>query len=638
MLVLALALLTAPSPLDDLTREEIVTAVTVVLADKQFGDDARYPIIMAKEPAKATIVDWRRSGLAPRREAFVAIYEPTKNRFSEAIVDLATKKIRHKRELPGVQPPILFDEYVLVADIVHTDPKWQESMRKRGITNLDDVYVDGWVPGLMSPAERSSGRRLMRALSYLKEKGVNYYSRPIEGVLVTVDVNERKVIEVLDTGVVPIVKAADELKPTREAPRPLNVSFPKGVSYKVHGQNIEWEGWSFRYSMQPSKGLVIYDARFAGRPIMYKGALSEMLVPYGDPSHQWSFRNAFDVGEYGLGRAAHSLAVGVDTPEGAHFFDGVFAKDDGKPLIIPHAVAVYERDAGLLWKHVDLLTQKGEGRRARELVITFTTTIGNYDYGVDWIFALDGTIQVEAYLTGIMLAQGTSLTENACTEDCKRLVAKQIIAPNHQHFFNFRLDMDVDGESNTPQEMNVSAIKDNNPDMNGFEAVMTSLKRESQAQRDLAPASARMWKITSSDHTNDLNHPTGYMLVPGESATAYLGAASLIRARARFIEHTAWFTKYKDDEQSPAGDYPNQSNGGDGLPKFVADDESLEHTDVVLWYTFGVTHIPRPEEWPVMNAHRAGFKLKPFNFFGRNAALALPTVKARQSTSALPRD
>ncbi len=627
MLPLAVAAFLAASPFDDLTSAEITAVTKAVRSDPQFGEVVRFPIIVAKEPPKAAILAWRNGGPTPPREAVASVYDAPKNRFCEVTIDLATKKVSGIRELKATQPPILLDEYADVAKITRADPRWQEAMKKRGIVDLDSVYVDGWVPGLLSDAETASGKRLMRALSYMQGKGVNYYARPIEGVLVTVDLNERKVVEVWDSGIVPFVSDEGELPKSKTD---LRSSVQASAPIKVDGQRLQWRSWSLRYSMQPHKGLVIYDVSFQedggkARAILYKGALAEMVVPYGDPNRAWSFRNAFDVGEYGLGRTAHSLEPRTEAPDGARFFDAAFADDNGKPFVIPRAVAVYERDAGMLWSHVDMNSRKGSAQRARELVVSSMTTIGNYDYGIDWVFTLDGVISVEANLTGMLLAQGSTMEENTCTAECKRLVAKRIIAPNHQHFFNFRLDLDVDGaESNTPMEINVSAAKPgtpSNPDNNAFDAVLSPLKRESAAARDLAPASARKWKVTSTTAHNGLGHPTGYMLMTGESATPYLDKASKIRQRAGFIEHNVWFTRYKDDEQSSASDYPNQAKGGLGLPRFIADDESLESTDVVLWYTFGVTHIPRPEEWPVMNVHRAGFKLMPHNFFSRNPAL-----------------
>ncbi len=635
MFALAVILSLAASPFDDLTSAEISAVTKAVRADAQFGEVVRFPIIVAKEPPKASVLAWRNGGPMPAREAIASVYDAGKNRFCEVTVDLATKKVTFIRELPGAQPPILLDEYAEVAELTRADPRWQQAMHRRGIVDLDSVQVDGWVPGLLSPAEETRGKRIMRALSYMRGTGVNFYARPIEGVLVTVDLNERKVIEVWDSGAVPFVKAEGELP---KSDKTLRSSVQASAPIKIDGQRIQWRGWSLRYSMQPHKGLVVYDVSFQEdgvkpRSVLYKGALAEMVVPYGDPNRAWSFRNAFDVGEYGLGRTAHSLEARTEAPDGARFLDAVFADDNGKPFVIPRAVAVYERDAGMLWSHVDMSSRKGAAQRARELVVSAMTTIGNYDYGVDWVFTLDGVIAVEANLTGMLLAQGTSMEENTCTAECKRLVAKQIIAPNHQHFFNFRLDLDVDGaDSNTPMEINVSAAKPgtpSNPDNNAFDAVLSPLKRESAAARDLAPASARKWKVTSTTARNALGHPTGYMLMTGESAVPYFDKTSKVRQRAGFVEHNVWFTRYKDDEQSSAGDYPNQAKGGGGLPSFIADDEPLESTDVVLWYTFGVTHIPRPEEWPIMNVHRAGFKLMPHNFFSRNPAVAIPGSRPR---------
>jgi primary-amine oxidase len=57
------------------------------------------------------------------------------------------------------------------------------------------------------------------------------------------------------------------------------------------------------------------------------------------------------------------------------------------------------------------------------------------------------------------------------------------------------------------------------------------------------------------------------------------------------------------------------------MSAWVADDEPLEQADVVLWYLFGIHHITRPEEWPVMPADTVSFWLKPFGFFDRNPTL-----------------
>ena len=57
-------------------------------------------------------------------------------------------------------------------------------------------------------------------------------------------------------------------------------------------------------------------------------------------------------------------------------------------------------------------------------------------------------------------------------------------------------------------------------------------------------------------------------------------------------------------------------------------DRPIVDTDVVLWYTFGVTHVPRPEDWPVMPVEYAGFTLAALGFFDRNPALDVPPSPA----------
>jgi primary-amine oxidase len=85
--------------------------------------------------------------------------------------------------------------------------------------------------------------------------------------------------------------------------------------------------------------------------------------------------------------------------------------------------------------------------------------------------------------------------------------------------------------------------------------------------------------------------------------------------------HQVWVTAYDADERYPAGDYPFQHAGGAGLPAWVAQDRVLEDTDVVLWHVFGVNHVPRVEDWPVMPVERVGFHHKPVGFFRRSPGI-----------------
>jgi len=335
------------------------------------------------------------------------------------------------------------------------------------------------------------------------------------------------------------------------------------------------------------------------------------VVPYGDPSAGWFFRNSFDVGELGLGAMASPLRPGLDCPENCAVLDAVVADESGEPQVIPGAVALYERDAGIAWKH-------GENvRRARELVLSYLTQPGNYEYGFDWIFHQDGTLEMRVALTGIMAVKAVA---DGVHDPYGHIIEKNISAVHHQHFFSFRLDLDVDGQTNRVVEMNSTAMPAGaqNPQNNAFMMQETPLRTERQAQRNISLESSRRW-IVQNPATG-----AGYALLPGENAVPFARPESWVRKRAGFLNSHIWVTPFSPTEMYPAGDYPNQSRGGDGLIKWAAADRPIDNKDVVLWYTMGITHNPRPEDWPVMPVHPAGFKLVPWGFFPRNPALDSP--------------
>ena len=96
----------------------------------------------------------------------------------------------------------------------------------------------------------------------------------------------------------------------------------------------------------------------------------------------------------------------------------MYADDPGKPVTVPRAVAIYERDGGVLWKHFEYYSDSNDSRRARELVVFSLVTVGNYDYGFNWIFRQDGTLEMQAVLTGIMLTQGVTETMQPTHDAC----------------------------------------------------------------------------------------------------------------------------------------------------------------------------------------------------------------------------
>jgi len=625
-------------PLDPLTKQEIALTARILQAEGKVRDTSRFPIIVLHEPPKAKVLRFT-PGKAMRREAFAVVYDRAEKATFEAVVDLNGKRLLSWNKVPGVQPALFGDELGFIPAVVRADPRWRQAIRKRGITDFEHVQVDPWSAGAFGLADEQ-GLRMVRAVALYRRGAKNGYARPIEGVVAYVDLDTRKVFRVVDTGVVPVSKALAELDEKsvgklRQAPRPLRVTQPDGASFRLRGHEVVWQNWHFRFAMHPREGLVLYTVGYEDRgkvrPILYRASLSEMVVPYGDPGPGWFFRNAFDMGEFGLGLGANPLELGKDCPANALLVDAVLATDDGGSALVPRVVAICERDAGILWKHRDYLSGHDETRRARQLVVSYIATAGNYEYGVSWIFHQDATLEVEVLMTGVMTTKGVTTPAEAdeghTGEGHGHLVARGIQAVHHQHFFNFRLDMDVDGPAgNSVVEMNTESVPQGlrNPYGNAFMVKETLLRKEQDAQRSLNLTTGRKWKVFNPSRKNGLGQPVGYLLVPGDNAVPYADPASSIRKRAGFLNAHLWVTPYDPSEMNAAGYYVNQSQEDQGLAKWTRANRSVANADVVLWYTMGITHIPRPEEWPVMCVQKAGFKLMPCGFFTRNPALDVP--------------
>jgi primary-amine oxidase len=613
-------------PLDPLTAGEITAAVTALKTSGKAGPSTRFPFVHLLEPPKEKVLAYQRGTSLPRR-ALIITYDWMKNRTAEAVVDVGRKEVVSWTEIPQAQPPFLPEDHQRTAEIVNLDRRWKDALAARGIADAGQVQVFGYPAGAYAPRPRS-GNRIAVAIA-------NAVWGSLEGLLAVVDLTEGRVLRVEDrpSKALPITAQTFDYErftaPARQGLNPLRPAQARGPSFEVRGHEVRWQNWRFRFGFDGRVGVVLYTAGYEERgklrPVLYRGCLSEMVVPYGDPD--FLFWNPFDAGEFGLGTyAASPLTPVTDAPENATFFPATLHDSLGVPRQVPRAMALYERDGGVLWRH------GADGRRARQLVLSWFATVDNYDYGFNWIFHQDGTLEVEVLLTGVMnirpVERGSEGREaHAAKGAAGHLVAPNVEAPNHQHFFNFRLDMDVEGPGgNNLVELVSEALPDGpkNPNASGWVMREVPLLREKEARRTVDLATARRWKVSNPGVRNGLGQPVGYVLVPGENSLPFAAARSFLRQQAGFVDAHLWATPYQPRELHAAGDYVNGGAPGDGLPKWTAADRSLENTDLVLWYTLGVTHVPRPEDWPVMPVHRAGFKLVPAGFFDRNPALDVP--------------
>ena len=271
------------------------------------------------------------------------------------------------------------------------------------------------------------------------------------------------------------------------------------------------------------------------------------------------------------------------------------------------------------------------------MVVSSIATVGNYEYGFFWYFYLDGTIQAEVKLTGIIQTQAVRPGERV---PYANPVTPELAGPHHQHVFSYRLDFTLDGAANAVYEVDAVPVPTgpDNPYGNAFTAQATLLETELQAQRMAAAEKSRYWKIVNHGVRNAVGEPVAYKLVPAHATAPLLAQPdAAITARAMFGTKHLWVTPFAADERRAAGDFPNQHPGGDGLPRWTAADRPVVDTDIVVWHTVGVTHFCRPEDFPVMPVEYTGFTLKPFGFFDRNPAIDLaPSGVGRAATTATP--
>jgi len=621
-------------PLEPLSAAEIQKCVSILREANKVSPTTRFVSVQLKEPLKANV---HAGQTALPREAFIVLFDNATNSCFEAVVSITQSSVLSWKHIPGVQPTMTIDEQVECERAVLESPEFAKALHEQyGILDVSLVMVDIWSAGYYGTEEEGT-RRLARPLCFLRSDPTdNGYVRPIEGIRPVVDLNEMRVIRVEEYGHWPLPTAsanyaADRVLNQRTDLKSIAITQPEGPSFAVEGNQVEWQNWKVVVGFNAREGLTLHHLRYADRSILYRASLTEMVVPYGDPSPTQYRKNAFDVGEYGMGMCANSLELGCDCLGEIRYFNAHLTTSRGEPLTIKNAICMHEEDFGILWKHTDRRLNLPEVRRSRRLVISSVSTVENYEYGFFWYLYQDGNIQFEIKLTGI-LSLGT--LKDGETSAYGSMIAPRLYAPNHQHFFNVRLDFDLDGTANTVYRVDVEPepAGEANPHGNAFGAKTTALKTEKESLANVNVEKARTWKIVNPAAKNSVGEPVGYKFMPGDTAVPYASREAWWRKRAGFVNHHVWVTPFDETEKYAAGDYPNQSQGGDGLIKWVEKDRAIENTDVVFWYTFGHTHIPRPEDYPVMPTANIGFLLKPNGFFPMNPANDVPpSAKAKAS-------
>jgi primary-amine oxidase len=626
-------------PLDPLSADEIRQAAAIVRRDRATGDTWRFASIELKEPAKADLPALAAAlevGARPDRAAIVVGWDRADGQAYRAVVSLTGDEVTGWEHLPGQQPNMTVDEWHECDEMLRDRPELAQALARRGVTDMSLVLTDMWAYGAALVPERYQGQRIGWCDVWVRgsERG-NPYAHHVTGLHPVVDLNTMTLLELEDSyeeGAAADPEVMGEYVPSllpmrlREV-KPLQITQPEGVGFALDGNHLSWQNWQLRLGFNYREGLVLHQVGFRDgerlRSVAHRMSFAEMVVPYRDASPDHYRRTAFDIGEWGLGFMTTSLSLGCDCLGDISYLDAVVHDSRGEPRTIPNAICIHEEDSGVGWKHVD--ERAGvEVRRQRRLVVSFHVTVANYEYLVYWRFYQDGNIECEVRATGILVTSHTAAPGSRPANGT--LVDQGLYAPFHQHFIVARLDLDVDGSDNTVyvSDSVAAPVGGDDPYGLGLTVRSTPLRTETEGKQDYNWSTQRGWKITNNNVPNGLGTPVSYKLVPSAVFPPLLDPASPAYQRAQVIGHTLWVTPYAEDERWPCGDFPVQSERDSGLAVWTEADRPIENTDVVLWYVFGIHHITRPEDWPVMPSDIVSFWLKPSGFFDRNPALDVP--------------
>lgn len=642
-------------PLDPLTPTEISAVLAAVLA--HFGANAGvlFNTVTLREPPKSAYVAWSEQGGAkPPRVAYFVVLQTGVAGVQEGVVELSTLLVTGLTHLAGVQPILTVEDLQLTEEVIRNDPEVIRQCELSGVpaSQMGQVYCDPWTIGY---DERwGASRRLQQALLYwrLHEDDLQYLHPldfcPIvdtethEVVFIDIPKRRRPIPKTAHANFYP-ANVVKEHGP-REL-KPITIAQPEGVNFKLDGNVISWNNFKMHIGFNYREGIVLSDLSYndhgAVRPIFHRISLSEMIVPYGSPDFPHQRKHALDIGEYGAGFLTNLLLLGCDCKGAIQYLDACFADRSGAPVTIKRAVCIHEEDDGILYKHSDFRDefQTTVVTRATKLVVSQIFTAANYEYCIYWNLMQDGTIKLEVRLTGILNTY--VLAEGEDSGPWGTQVYPQVNAHNHQHLFSLRMHPRIDGDGNS------AAMSDARPSPhplgsgenmygNAFYAHKTVFLKVKDLVTRYESETVRSWDMFNPKSINKYSgKPALYKLVSTMCPPLLAYPGSIVDKRAPWARASTTVVPYSPERLYPSGDHVPQWSGDGmrGMREWVGDGEdAIENTDILFFHTFGLTHFPAPEDFPVMPAEPITLLLRPRHFFTENPGLDIvPSYAATTS-------
>ncbi|RZC54236.1 hypothetical protein C5167_013091 [Papaver somniferum] len=562
-------------PLDPITPSEFFHIQTIISNSyPSLTNNLTFQYVGLEEPNKSTILSWIHSSCStaennPPRKSFIIIRANKETH--EIIVDLSQRSIISDKVYTGHgYPPLTSEEQTAANQLVLTYPPFIRSVKKRKL-KLSEVVCSSFTVGWFG--EEYVKRNIKIQCFYL-DGTVNFDARPIEGVTIVVNLDEMKVTEYTDRIMVPIPKAeGTDYRKSKSKQSKDVMGMQDGRCFYIDGHSVSWAIWKFHISFDVRAGLIISLASIYDQEkekflhVLYRGFISELFTPYMDPTEEWYYRTIFDAGEFGLGQYASQLEPLKDCPANAVFMDGYYAGQDGKPVEIKNVFCIFEKYAGdIMWRHTEtsipgevvsgfsitlvvffqwvfvevvltrsirrIMTLLGFHLKIREvrkkvtLVARMVSTVGNYDYIIDWKFQESGSIKVEVGLTGILGMKSTEYTnKDQIKEDILgTLLADYTVGVYHDHFVTYYLDLDVDGDNNSFVKSTLKTKRvtgDTSKRKSYWTVVKKTAKTESDAKIKLGADSIELVVVNPNKRTK-MGNDVGYRLIPGRQQASSL--------------------------------------------------------------------------------------------------------------------
>ncbi|KAL6411909.1 primary-amine oxidase [Ilyonectria robusta] len=639
---MSLATVPRRHPLDPLHADEIAQVVAIL--NSTHTSKLRYKVITLEEPPKNDLIPYLEAErlhldlpTPPNRMAYVYFHTLDDKAFHRAVVDLTANSVQIDQVLEGIQPPADADEQIEIEDACNNHPLVLKEIEKLKLPAGARVLNDPWAYGTDDDSVHDS-RRLIQCYMYAAmsdDLEANHYSIPLPFSPVF-DSNTKELVRIDH---LPLGSNDDRVDTQEWIPRkpveysaalleeglrtdlkPLQVVQPEGPSFTVDGYLVKWQKWRFRLGWNVREGPLIHNLTFDGRNILHRLSLSEMTVPYADPRQPYIRKQAFDLGDIGLGMTSNCLTLGCDCLGAIRYFHGHRVNAKGETVTMKNVICMHEIDNGIGWKHTNYRNSTSSVVRDRRLVIQ------------SWTLDQAANIHVEVRATGIV---STMPVADGVTLPWMTRVADGVGAPYHQHLFNLRIDPAIDGFSNTVAYDDSVPTPDDpilDPFGVGYHAVTTEITRPGGYDLDINKS--RTYKIINTSSINSVSgKPAAYKLHAHASQMMLMRPTAPGAKRATFGTHAIWVTKYRDGELYAAGEFTNQSAKDSGLAVWAKRDEDVTDTDVVLWHSFGLTHNPRPEDFPVMPMEMINIELKPSSFFTQNPSNDVPRSNQQSNKS-----